>query len=119
MSPGVSVAQTRRAVAFRSCGHNESDGTYGSQVHHARTGLHPVAPRRTTCDGSPGAHQVMTTLRHTADGSGVQRLNEAAEWLLRLNDEARSKDDVAEWLRWCDADPENVATFERVQCDWR
>lgn len=48
----------------------------------------------------------------------MERLNEAGEWLLRLNDEARTERDVGEWLVWCDASPENLEAFELMQRDW-
>jgi len=38
---------------------------------------------------------------------------------LRLEDPKRSESDMNEWLRWCDADPENYAAFEMVQAKWR
>lgn len=49
----------------------------------------------------------------------LRRLREAGEWLLRIQDPARTDADVDEWLRWCAADAENLAEFEKVQGDWR
>jgi transmembrane sensor len=49
----------------------------------------------------------------------VDRLNEASEWLLRLQESGRTEADVNDWLAWCDADPENDAAFEAVQRKWR
>lgn len=43
---------------------------------------------------------------------------EAGEWVLRLN-EKPSEDEVAEWLRWCEADPRNLQAFEEMNADWR
>lgn len=47
------------------------------------------------------------------------RLEQASEWLLRMDNPARSEEEVNEWLRWCDEDPENLAAFEAFQSDWR
>ena len=53
------------------------------------------------------------------DARRVRRLSEAADWLLRLQALDRSEADHDEWLRWCDADPENFAAFERMQWKWQ
>lgn len=47
------------------------------------------------------------------------RLDEAAEWLLRLEQPSRTEADYTDWLRWCDADQENLAAFETVQHKWQ
>jgi transmembrane sensor len=46
-------------------------------------------------------------------------LQQASEWLLRMENSERTEEDVNEWLRWCDADPRNLAAFEAFQKDWR
>ncbi|MBL8265626.1 FecR family protein [Steroidobacter sp.] len=48
----------------------------------------------------------------------VQRYREATEWLLKLDDEQVSEADLADWLRWCERDAENLQAFERMQADW-
>lgn len=40
---------------------------------------------------------------------------QAAEWLLRLDNEAVRAEDIGEWQRWMAANARNRATFERVQ----
>jgi transmembrane sensor len=49
----------------------------------------------------------------------LNRLEQASEWLLRMDNPARTEEDVNEWLRWCDEDSENLAAFEAFQRDWR
>jgi transmembrane sensor len=49
----------------------------------------------------------------------AQRLTQAAEWLLRLNSDTRSELDLTEWLRWCEADADNVAAYQSLQRDWQ
>lgn len=46
-------------------------------------------------------------------------LQQASEWLLRMENSERTEADVNGWLRWCDADPQNLAAFEAFQKDWR
>ncbi len=53
------------------------------------------------------------------DRQRVDRLSEAAEWLLRLQQPERTEEEYTEWLRWCDADPENLGAFETVQARWQ
>jgi transmembrane sensor len=47
-----------------------------------------------------------------------KRLEEASQWLLRMHDPKRTDAEMTEWLRWLDADPQNLAEFERLQGDW-
>jgi len=49
----------------------------------------------------------------------LSRLEQASEWLLRMDNPARTEEDVNEWLRWCEEDSENLAVFEAFQSDWR
>lgn len=49
----------------------------------------------------------------------IQRLTQAGEWLLRLNDAARTEQDINDWLAWCDTNPENLQAFEHIQGDWQ
>jgi transmembrane sensor len=48
----------------------------------------------------------------------VRRLREAADWLIRLESTTCTEADTLEWLHWCDADPQNVTSFECVQRHW-
>ena len=52
------------------------------------------------------------------DDRDLQRLEEAADWLIRLRDTPEDEALVAEWLNWCDAAPENLDAFRRVQDTW-
>lgn len=52
------------------------------------------------------------------NGAKLRRYREASGWLLRLHDPGASEEQVDEWLRWCEADGENLAAFERLQQDW-
>jgi transmembrane sensor len=61
----------------------------------------------------------MNTHRHSAEEARIRRFKEASEWLVRMEDPARTQEDINEWLRWCDADAENPLTFERFQQDWQ
>ena len=49
----------------------------------------------------------------------VRRYREAADWLLRLDGEKLSEEELAEWLRWSQQDGENLRAFARVQADWK
>ena len=48
----------------------------------------------------------------------VIRLSEASDWLLRLQAPGRTEAEYDDWLRWCDAHPENFAAFESLQGTW-
>ena len=48
----------------------------------------------------------------------LQCLEEAGEWLVRLHADNLPSEDIAEWLRWCEASPENLWAFERLQSGW-
>jgi transmembrane sensor len=61
----------------------------------------------------------MSTDEQTSKDARLNRLEQASEWLLRMDNPARSEEDVNEWLRWCDEDSENLAVFEAFQRDWR
>lgn len=60
----------------------------------------------------------MTTSNRAMDPTRLKRLDDAAEWLLRMQDPTRTDSETNDWLRWIDADPENLAEFERLQHDW-
>ena len=53
-----------------------------------------------------------------ADELNFTRYREAAEWLLRLNEVDASEAQIEQWLRWCQADAQNLVAFEKLQQDW-
>jgi len=61
----------------------------------------------------------MSTDKQTSEEARLNRLQQASEWLLKMNNPARTEEDVNEWLRWCDEDSENLGAFEAFQRDWR
>lgn len=48
----------------------------------------------------------------------VQALEEAADWLQRLQESPCDEKLLGEWLKWCSAAPGNLEAFERVQATW-
>jgi transmembrane sensor len=54
-----------------------------------------------------------------ADEVNLARYREAAEWLLRLNEVEEPEAEIEQWLRWCQADAENLVAFEKLQQDWQ
>lgn len=61
----------------------------------------------------------MTSNTDSSERTRLQRLDEASQWLLRMQDPKRSEEELAEWLRWIEADHENFPEFERLQRDWK
>jgi transmembrane sensor len=61
----------------------------------------------------------MSKDEQTSETARLNRLQQASEWLLRMENPDRTEEDVNEWLRWCDADPNNLVAFEAFQKDWR
>ena len=53
-----------------------------------------------------------TPTRHTA------RLEEAAQWWLRLREPNVSPEVIAEWMLWCEATTENKEAFASIQSLW-
>ncbi len=52
------------------------------------------------------------------DPSAVMREEEltlAADWVLRLREPAVTAAEIAEWLEWCESDPDNKSAFDRMQ----
>ncbi len=43
----------------------------------------------------------------------------AATWLLRLREDTLSDAEMSQWIEWCEANPENLRTFEELQSLWR
>jgi transmembrane sensor len=60
----------------------------------------------------------MTNPTNASEWTRSKRLEEASQWLLRMHHPQRTDAEMTEWLRWLDADPENLAEFERLQGDW-
>jgi transmembrane sensor len=61
----------------------------------------------------------MNNDEQTGEEARLERLQQASEWLLRMDNPGRTEEDVNEWLRWCDVDSENLLAFEAFQRDWR
>jgi transmembrane sensor len=61
----------------------------------------------------------MMTPTNSNEPRRLQRLDEASQWLLRMQAPRRTDEELNEWLRWIDADPENFAEFDRLQRDWK
>jgi transmembrane sensor len=61
----------------------------------------------------------MSIDEQTGTDARLNRLEQASEWMLRMDNPARTEEDVNQWLRWCDEDSENLAAFEAFQRDWR
>jgi transmembrane sensor len=57
--------------------------------------------------------------QQTIQPDELRRLEEAGDWLLRLNSATHTEADVEEWLRWCHADDRNLAAYEALQRDWQ
>jgi transmembrane sensor len=53
-----------------------------------------------------------------SDPSVVGREMVAGQWLLRLQEDVLSESEVLEWIDWCESDPKNMQTFERMQALW-
>jgi transmembrane sensor len=47
-----------------------------------------------------------------------QHYEEAAEWLLRLQED-QSTEQIERWIEWCSADPKNQQAFERLMPLWQ
>jgi len=54
-----------------------------------------------------------------ADRMRLTRYREATEWVLRLNVPNAADEELDGWLRWYEADGENLAAFEKLQRDWQ
>lgn len=44
-----------------------------------------------------------------------EQMTVVADWVLRLREPTVTPAEIAEWLQWCEADPQNKAAFERMQ----
>lgn len=47
--------------------------------------------------------------------SEVNRINAAADWLLRLQSETAGDETIRNWVQWCEADVRNQQAFDRVR----
>lgn len=52
------------------------------------------------------------------DDIELARMQAAADWLIRLHDAPGDEALMAEWLKWCDSHPDNLAAFQRAQSTW-
>lgn len=50
--------------------------------------------------------------------SEIERLQEASDWLQRLNEPSADPTLADEWSQWCRSDPMNLPVFERIQRTW-
>lgn len=46
------------------------------------------------------------------------RLEQASEWFVRLREPTVSTDDIASWLQWCQAHPDNEPAYRQIQEIW-
>lgn len=53
------------------------------------------------------------------DSAETARLATAADWLQRLQSAPRDEALAVEWFDWCQAAPENLAAFEKIQAIWQ
>jgi transmembrane sensor len=54
-----------------------------------------------------------------SDDPELERLQAAAQWLVRLGEAGDDEALIAEWLSWCEATPENFDAFERIEQTWQ
>ncbi len=48
----------------------------------------------------------------------IERMESAADWLIRLNEAPGDESLVSAWLKWCHEHPENLPAFRRAQAVW-
>ena len=48
----------------------------------------------------------------------IERMQAAADWLVRLHDSPDDEALVAAWLQWCEEDPRNLDEFKSAQSVW-
>src|SRR5688572_6602264 len=77
---------------------------HGSPSFESCAGLLPSAPERRERCGSEGALQEMNA--SALNPVQVARLQEAADWFLRLK-EAPNDATITAWMEWCEADARN------------
>jgi transmembrane sensor len=47
------------------------------------------------------------------------RMQAAADWLLRLQEDKLNESRISEWIEWCESDSRNLQAFEQLQSLWR
>ena len=50
--------------------------------------------------------------------AALQRYRQAAAWLTQLHEDDPTPEQIAQWLQWCEAAPENRAAFEQLLPLW-
>lgn len=60
----------------------------------------------------------MNTLNNSS-AVDVERIEIASEWLFRLHAEEVGDAEIADWIQWCERDPQNLEAFEEVQAMWK
>jgi len=55
---------------------------------------------------------------HACEDPELERMEQAADWLIRLNEAPGDESLVSTWVQWCDEHPENLAAFRRAQAAW-
>jgi transmembrane sensor len=53
------------------------------------------------------------------DDTEFERMEQAADWLIRLNDAPGDEAAIAQWLQWCEQDAQNLTAFQRAQSVWQ
>lgn len=53
------------------------------------------------------------------DDMALDSVEQAARWLIRLRETPDDDQLLSEWLAWCEAAPDNLATFERLRSTWQ
>ncbi len=48
----------------------------------------------------------------------ARRLEQAAEWMMRLKADDADPEEIVRWVRWCEQDARNQDAFDRVQDVW-
>jgi len=53
-----------------------------------------------------------------SSSADVQIMEQAARWVLRLQEDSLSEHELADWLHWCESDERHRRAFERAQGFW-
>jgi transmembrane sensor len=53
------------------------------------------------------------------DDAELERMEQAADWLIRLNEAAGDEAAITQWLQWCERDDRNLTAFQRAQSVWQ
>lgn len=49
----------------------------------------------------------------------AQRLEAAGLWLIRLQEDSLTEGEIADWIEWCERDPQNLQAFEQLRSLWQ